>query len=97
MEKENAMDNEAQTPLPGPMARRGKRVNPIALRFPRLIKTLRVIGFASVLAVMMGGFYVHRASSQLGEQLLDMGDLLMQYDRADHQDGTRTVVVNGEQ
>jgi hypothetical protein len=97
VEKENAMDNEAQTPLPGPMARRGKRVNPVALRFPRLIKLLRVVGLASAIAVMMGGLWAHRASSQLGEQLLDMGDLLMQYDRADHQDGTRTVLVNGEQ
>ncbi len=91
------MANEGSAPLPGPMSRRGKRVSLLTLRFPRLVKTLRVLAFASVLAVLMGGLYVHRASSQLGEQLLEVGDLLMQYDRADHQDGTRTVLVNGQQ
>lgn len=84
-------------PLPGPMSRRGKRVSLLTLRFPRLVKTLRVLAFASVLLILMGGLYVHRASSQLGEQLMDVGDLLMQYDRADHQDGTRTVLLNGQQ
>lgn len=104
MEKQNAMANEesagaaasADAPLPGPMSRRGKRVNPLTLRFPRLVKTLRVIAFASFVLLLSGGLYAHQASSQLGEQLMDVGDLLMQYDRADHQDGTRTMMVNGQ-
>jgi hypothetical protein len=95
--KENAMSNEAQAPLPGPMSRRGKRVGVMSLRFPRLIKTLRVIAFASVVLMVCGGLYVRRAHSQLGEQLVDVGELLMQYDRAAHQDGTRTVLVNGQE
>jgi hypothetical protein len=86
-----------QSPLPGPMSRRGKRVSLLTLRFPRLVKTLRVLAFASVVLLLSGGLYAHRASSQLGEQLMDVGDLLMQYDRADHQDGTRTVLLNGQQ
>jgi hypothetical protein len=91
------MDTATNAPLPGPMSRRGKRVNPITLRFPRLVKALRVVTFAVALVALGGGFWVHRASSQLGEQLTEVGDLLMQYDRADHQDGTRTVLVNGQQ
>ena len=89
------MSNEA--PLPGPMTRRGKGVSVLKLRFPRLVKTLRVLAFAATILVLMGGLYVHRASSQLGEQLVEVGDLLMQYDRAEHQDGVRTVLVNGQQ
>lgn len=87
----------ADSPLPGPMSRRGKRVNPLTLRFPRLVKTLRVLAFASFVLALSGGLYVHRANSQMGEQLMEVGDLLMEYDRADHQDGTRTVLLNGQE
>lgn len=91
------MADQERAPLPGPMSRRGKPVSVFALRFPRLVKAIRLLTFATALAVIGSGIYVHRASSQLGEQLVDMGELLMQYDRADHQDGTRTVLVNGQQ
>lgn len=83
--------------LPGPMSRRGKRPNLFALRFPRVIKLARVIALFATILVVVGGVRLHSASGQLGEQLIDMGELLMEYDNADHQDGTRLILLNGEQ
>jgi hypothetical protein len=85
------------TPKPGPMGRRGKRINVFAYRFPRFIKVVRVTTLLATILVCFGAFSLHRASGQLGEQLLTMGDVLMQYDRAEHQDQTRVVLVNGQQ
>ncbi len=90
-------DERKSAPLPGPMSRRGKRVNLFTLRFPRVLKFARVAALLTTILVLVGGFRLHRASGQFGEQLLDVGELLMEYDNADHQDGTRVILLNGEQ
>ena len=92
-----ADQNTEPSSLAGPMSRRGKRPNLFVLRFPRLVRTLRVVSFAAVVLAIAGGFQLRQAHSQMGEQLLDAGQLLMGYANAERQDGARTVLVNGEQ
>jgi hypothetical protein len=92
---QNASTTDTQA-LPGPMSRRGKRPNLFVLRFPRLVRTLRVITFGACVLLALGAFQLHRVHGQMGERLVDTGQLLMGYANAEHQDGTRAVVVNGE-
>ena len=90
-------DQNTESPsIAGPMSRRGKRPNLFVLRFPRLVRTLRVVAFGAVVLAIAGGFQLRQAHSQMGEQLLDAGQLLMGYANAERQDGARTVLVNGE-
>lgn len=96
-DQQNELPTSSPETLPGPMTRRGKRPNLFALRFPRLVKAARLGAFAATVVALVGGVQLHRAQSQMGEQLVGVGQALMQYADADHQDGARTVQMNGAQ
>lgn len=78
----------------GPLAKKGGLTTPGMRR--RAGQILRLGAFLAVL-VAVGGFaeYQH-VSGQVGEQLLSLGDRLMEYEGATSSDETREVVFNGQ-
>lgn len=89
----------------GAMARKGRRgfwasrifeARFLATRAPRLVKAARLGTFVLCLAALAMTFYARRVHSQLGERLMGAGELMMRYEAADHQDATRTMMVNGQ-
>jgi hypothetical protein len=65
-------------------------------RTSRWVKAGRVAVFGSTLAVVMSGVGYSRVRGQVGEQMLDVGELLMRYEAADRQDTPRELHFNGQ-
>jgi hypothetical protein len=90
----------------GPMARKGNagsffsrrlfEARYLATRMPRVVRLARLTTFLVCLAAIGSSLYVHRVHSQMGEQLVSAGELMMRYDNAERQDHTRVMEVNGQ-
>lgn len=60
------------------------------------MKLGRVVLFGSTLALGMGALGYSHVRGQVGEQMLDVGELLMRYDQAERQDRPRELHFNGQ-
>src|SRR5437868_8531554 len=99
-------DEKNTTETAGPMARKAKsggffknrlfEARFLATRVPRLVRLARLTTFLVCLFVLGMGAYAHRVQSQVGERLVNAGELLMRYDDAERQDRTRVMEVNGQ-
>ena len=78
----------------GPLAKKGALVTP-GMR-TRFAQVLRVSGFVALLLVIGGFAEYQHVSGQVGEQLVSLGDRLMDYEGATSSDETREVVFNGQ-
>ena len=86
---------ETNAPSPkGPMSRRGVGLFTLAGR--RLAPFVRVSMFVATLVALGSVYAIHRVEGQVGEQLVSMGEMLMQYDDAAYQDQTRVLRLNGQ-
>ncbi len=81
-------------PSRGPLARKGRLVPP-GFRH-RAGQVLRVCGFLAVLTTIGVFAEYQHVSGQVGEQLVSLGDRLMDYEGATSRDETREVVFNGQ-
>lgn len=92
---ESVSKTESSTPAkPGPMAKKGGLVTAGMRR--RAGQVLRMCGFLTALAVIGGFAGYQRVSGQVGEQLVSLGDRLMDYEGATSRDETREVQFNGQ-
>ncbi len=60
------------------------------------MKAVRLMTFVAVLAAIGVGVTYSRVRGQVGEQMIAMGENLMQYDRAERQDAPRELTLNGQ-
>lgn len=60
------------------------------------MKVVRLMTFVAVLAALGVGVTFSRVRGQVGEQMIAMGENLMQYDRAERQDAPRELRLNGQ-
>jgi hypothetical protein len=93
MTTEKTPDTNEPAPK-GPMARRG--VGLFTLVGRKLAPYVRVSLFVATLVALGSVYAIHRVEGQVGEQLVSMGELLMQYDDANYQDQTRVLSLNGQ-
>lgn len=78
----------------GPMARKGASIGSALRR--RGGQILRLTTFLTFLAVLGGFATYQRVAGQVGEQLVSLGDRLMDYQGATSRDETREVQFNGQ-
>jgi hypothetical protein len=78
----------------GPLARKGHLITPGMRR--RAGQVLRMCGFLATLTVIGVFAEYQHVSGQVGEELVSLGDRLMDYEGASSRDETREVVFNGQ-